>query len=45
VGFKPLSVEGRLTLFKRYFPEVELTIEAAERWRGWTASRRGTSRR
>lgn len=31
VGFKPLSEEGRLTLFKRYFPEVELTIEAAER--------------
>ena len=31
VGFKPLSEEGRLTLFKRYFPEVELTIETAER--------------
>lgn len=31
MGFKPLSEEGRLTLFKRYFPEVELTIEAAER--------------
>jgi transitional endoplasmic reticulum ATPase len=31
VGFKPLSDEGRLTLFRRFFPEVELTIEAAER--------------
>ncbi len=31
VGFKPLSEEGRFTLFRRYFPEVELTIEAAER--------------
>lgn len=31
VGFKPLSEEGRLVLFKRYFPAVELTIEAAER--------------
>lgn len=31
MGFKPLSEEGRLTLFKRYFPEVELTIETAER--------------
>lgn len=31
VGFKPLSEEGRLVLFKRYFPEVELTIEATER--------------
>ncbi|MFZ4618198.1 MAG: TolC family protein, partial [Rectinemataceae bacterium] len=31
VGFKPLTEERRLTLFRRYFPEVELTIEAAER--------------
>jgi len=31
VGFKPLSEEGRLALFKRYFPEVKLTIETAER--------------
>jgi len=31
VGFKPLSEEGRLALFRRCFPEVELTIEAAER--------------
>jgi len=31
VGFKPLTEEGRLALFKRYFSEVELTIEAAER--------------
>lgn len=30
VGFKPLSEEGRLVLFKRYFPEVELTFEVAE---------------
>lgn len=31
VGFKPLSKDGRITLFKRYFPEVELTIEATDR--------------
>jgi hypothetical protein len=31
VGFKPLSEDSRLTLFRRYFPEVEFTIEAAER--------------
>lgn len=31
VSFKPLSEEGRATLFRRYFPEVELTFEAAER--------------
>ena len=31
VSFKPLSEEGRLVLFRRYFPEVELMIEAAER--------------
>ncbi len=30
VCFKPLSEEGRLVLFKRYFPEVELTFEVAE---------------
>ncbi len=31
VGFNPLSKDGRITLFKRYFPEVELTIEATDR--------------
>jgi SpoVK/Ycf46/Vps4 family AAA+-type ATPase len=31
VGFKLISKDGRITLFKRYFPKVELTIEAAER--------------
>ena len=30
VGFKPPTEEGRLVLFKRYFPEVELSIEAVE---------------
>lgn len=30
MGFNPLSEEGRLALFRRYFPEVELKIEAAE---------------
>jgi transitional endoplasmic reticulum ATPase len=31
VGFKPPTEEGRVVLFRRYFPEVELTIEALER--------------
>ncbi len=44
VGFKPLSEEGRLALFKRYFPEVKLTIETAERLARLDSLRRGTSR-
>jgi len=30
VGFSPLSEDSHLVLFKRYFPETELSIEAAE---------------
>jgi len=31
VGFKPLTRDGRATMFKRYFPSTELTEDATER--------------
>jgi transitional endoplasmic reticulum ATPase len=34
VGFRGLSQEGRLTLFRRYFPDCELTLDAAEQLAG-----------
>ncbi len=44
VGLKPLSEEGRLTLFRRYSPKWSPPSRRPNGWLGWTPSRRGTSR-